>query len=139
MLTLAAVGAQLQHCSCAGFIQLAAQYNISKPDTFLDRLIDIETSTLAPGQGDNPTYTKANYANILLRAFVGSHVLPRPAEAEPQDIYSNQTVSHCFTCCACCWPLLCTRPMSAPAIPLTCQNAVTPCLHTTYAASFLLL
>lgn len=75
-----------------GFIQLAAQYNISKPDTFLDRLIDIETSTLAPGQGDNPTYTKANYANILLRAFVGSHVLPRPAEAEPQDIYSNQTI-----------------------------------------------
>ena len=70
------------------YAQVAKQYNISNPDTFIDRLIDIADGSIDPRHSSSPVYTKANWAAFALLAFAGSHTLPAP-----YDFYSNQTVS----------------------------------------------
>lgn len=69
------------------YAQVAKQYNISNPDTFIDRLIDIADGSIDPRHSSSPVYTKANWAAFALLAFAGSHTLPAP-----YDFYSNQTI-----------------------------------------------
>lgn len=56
-----------------GFAQLAEQYNISDPDTFVDRLVEVADGSTDPRQD---TFSTANWAAIALIAFADSHTLP---------------------------------------------------------------
>lgn len=70
-----------------GFAQLAGHYQISDPDTFIDRLIDsADGSTEAEAADEGPT-SKAQWAAIALLAFASSHTLP-----EPYHFYDNRTI-----------------------------------------------
>ena len=69
----------------AGFAQVAELYNLSNPDSFLGRVLDV---------ADVPLMTSSSYrlstplaATLILNSFARSHVLP-----QPWDFYANQSV-----------------------------------------------
>lgn len=68
-----------------GFAQLAEQYNISDPDTFVDRLVEVADGSTDPRQD---TFSTANWAAIALIAFADSHTLP-----DRHNFYAEQNVS----------------------------------------------
>ena len=79
------------------FSQLAEQFNISDPDSFIDRLIlvgDPNYSPPGPPTGTSIVATNQESAGLVLYSMLSSHVL-----LGAYDFYNNQTVRPpCWTC-----------------------------------------